>query len=329
METRLNVKDWRRQASHFDHSSTFSPASTILRKAGFKYHYTLKDKLIAEAIGGIGINPDSRVLDVGCGRGELLDRIRTSYNALCYGVDVSPKSLEEATNRSDPDLNLARSDGRQLPFADGSFDLITSLDVLEHIDSADKALREMTRVVRPGGRIILYAVSSENKFTLIWLTQKMYEMLGLDHWSWSCHHPDMLIDPEEVSASLTSLNCSLDRSEAFHAFFTLIVDLAMLGSYWLTSKIEGNLRLSKRIPSIFRFVIPLSTAVCRLLFNPLMRLDNPWLGRGLSNGHLFVATRLHERGREPPRTLGQPVNHHQIFRRENHRTENVSTEVRF
>ena len=296
MVTRLNAKDWQRQASHFDHASTFSPASTILRKAGFKYHYTLKDKLIADAIGGIWINPESRILDVGCGRGELLDRIRTSYDALCYGVDVSLKSLEEAAIRSDPDIGLAKADGRKLPFADGSFDVITSLDVPEHIDSADKALREMTRVIRPGGRILLYAVSSENKFTLVWLTQKLYEMLGLDHWSWSCHHPDMLIDPEEVSATLTSFDCSLDRSEAFHAFFTLIIDLAMLGSYWLTSKIEGNLRLSKRVPSLFRFVMPFSTAVCRLLLNPLMRLDKPWLVRGLSNGHLFIATKLNERG---------------------------------
>ena len=121
---------------------------------------------------------------------------------------------------------------------------------------------------------------------------KLYEMLGFDHWSWSCHHPDMLIDPEEVSADLKSLEYSIDVAEPFHAFFTLILDQAMLGFYWLTLRISSGLHINVYSQSLFRFLMPVSTSICRLLLRPLKKLDEPWTERGLSNGFLVVATKL-------------------------------------
>ena len=102
-----------------------------------------------------GENPGT-ILDLGCGLGDLA-RALGDAGASVVAADVS---IENAT-RSRENLGRAgipavvvQGEGEHLPFGDGAFDLVALADVIEHVDSVRATLREVARVLRPGGRLI-------------------------------------------------------------------------------------------------------------------------------------------------------------------------------
>ena len=92
---------------------------------------------------------EERLLEVGCGRGWLTKRVQ-QISPATYGIDVNPRSIEHAVAP-----NLAVMDAVDLRFDDEQFDKLFSFHAIEHIVEADVALREMHRVLVPGGRILL------------------------------------------------------------------------------------------------------------------------------------------------------------------------------
>jgi ubiquinone/menaquinone biosynthesis C-methylase UbiE len=93
-----------------------------------------------------------RVLDLGCGVGHILTILPTSFEKV--GVDYSLHSLKLARRQLDEQTGLVNASGQALPFEDSSFDLITCLEVLEHLEDDEKAVREISRVLKPGGYLI-------------------------------------------------------------------------------------------------------------------------------------------------------------------------------
>ncbi len=92
-----------------------------------------------------------RVLEAGCGTGLLLSRIdRVASRAI--GVDLSAGMLARARERG---LTVVQGSITALPFADASFDTVCSFKVLAHVPDIDGALRELARVTRPGGHLVL------------------------------------------------------------------------------------------------------------------------------------------------------------------------------
>jgi len=96
---------------------------------------------------------DLRILDAGCGTGGNALFLRR-YGQVA-GFDLAAEALELGGKRL-PGI-LARGSVLQIPFADGRFDLVTSFDVLYHraVPDEDRALGEMRRVLRPGGRLLI------------------------------------------------------------------------------------------------------------------------------------------------------------------------------
>lgn len=95
------------------------------------------------------------VLEVGCGAGLLgVELARQGRRVL--GIDVSARILEQARvrARATPGVSFARTEGTDLPAPDAAFDFVYSVEVLEHLHAEDVAshLREIYRVLRPGGR---------------------------------------------------------------------------------------------------------------------------------------------------------------------------------
>jgi SAM-dependent methyltransferase len=102
-----------------------------------------------------------RVLDLGCGNGYTLARY-ARHRARVTGVDLTATALRLASERFALlrlPVSLAQTDGVTLPFADASFDIVTSIGVLHHIPAVESAVREIHRVLKPGGslRVMLYA----------------------------------------------------------------------------------------------------------------------------------------------------------------------------
>lgn len=96
--------------------------------------------------------PDgARALDAGCGSGRTLDLL-SSY-ATSSGVDLSPAAIAAARGRGHDEVHVAAVE--RLPYPAATFDLITCLDVLEHVPDDVRALRELRRVARPGAALVI------------------------------------------------------------------------------------------------------------------------------------------------------------------------------
>ena len=98
----------------------------------------------------VKVRTDVRILDVGCGTGANLgafDRV-----AHTIGIDSSIDALHFCQSRGMK--TFAQSTAEELPFAQGTFDVVTALDLLEHTDDDLKALGEIHRVCRPGGLFV-------------------------------------------------------------------------------------------------------------------------------------------------------------------------------
>ncbi len=102
-----------------------------------------------------------RILDIGCGTGKMLDELAAFGDVV--GADFSPEALQFCVTRG-VGADLARADARRLPFADGAFDVVTAMDIIEHIDDDKAASSEIFRVLKPGGRLLVTVPA----FTSLW-----------------------------------------------------------------------------------------------------------------------------------------------------------------
>lgn len=104
-----------------------------------------------------------RILDVGCGTGANL-KMLASFG-IAEGVDISPQAVDFCRERGLDSVKLGAIE--QLPYEDGSVDLVTALDVVEHLDDDVGGLREMRRVLRRDGRLLLFVPA----FMFLWGVQ--------------------------------------------------------------------------------------------------------------------------------------------------------------
>jgi SAM-dependent methyltransferase len=97
---------------------------------------------------------NAAILEIGCSGGPLMLRLRQQGYTDLTGIDVSQSAIELAQARGVPHVSVM--DGAALTFADARFDLVIASDVLEHIEDEAQALREWTRVLRPGGQLLVF-----------------------------------------------------------------------------------------------------------------------------------------------------------------------------
>jgi len=110
-----------------------------------------------------GAAAELSILDVGCGTGANLEM--WSEFGKAEGGDVSPEALSFCRARGLENVKLGAAEA--LPYADHSFDLVTGLDVVEHLDDDVAGLKEMRRVLRPGGQALLFVPA----FMFLWGVQ--------------------------------------------------------------------------------------------------------------------------------------------------------------
>ncbi|WP_207389288.1 class I SAM-dependent methyltransferase [Marinobacter halodurans] len=104
----------------------------------------------------LSLPPEGRVLDVGCGTGILLQKLARQYpRAQLAGVDPVPAMLSVARERVTASTELHTGWAEALPFEDQSFDAVVSCNMFHYVRDPQRALREMGRVLRPGGRLLI------------------------------------------------------------------------------------------------------------------------------------------------------------------------------
>jgi len=129
----------------------------------------LERAALATAAELAGVRGDDRLLDVATGTGGLLRELdrRGVRPAEVVGIDRSHCAIAVAAPHLPAGWRLAAGDARRLPFADGRFDVVTTCYLLHllHADDRETVLREIARVLRPGGRLVTVTMQSTRPFT--------------------------------------------------------------------------------------------------------------------------------------------------------------------
>lgn len=189
--------------------------------------------------------PTARVLDVGCGAGLLTNYLARAGLAGVHGLDASASSLAVAAQHDDTrSVRYEVGDALSLPYADGSFDVVSAMDFLEHVEEPAQVIREAARVLRPNG---LFFFHTFNRNFLAWLVV----IKGLE-WFVKNTPPDLhvlrlFLKPAEVREFCES--CGLSTRE-------------LTGSRpVLFSRAFFRMLLTRVVPPDFRFRFTRSTLI--------------------------------------------------------------------
>jgi len=140
---------------------------------------TLEQGLILRLAGDV---KDCAVLDVGCGDGSLNLAFRRGGAATIVGCDVDPRMIARARDqsaRSDARIGYALARAEQLPFRDDSFDVVAIVAVLAFVEDPQVALREIARVLNPGGRLV---IGDLGKWSLWAASRRIRGWYGAEMW---------------------------------------------------------------------------------------------------------------------------------------------------
>jgi SAM-dependent methyltransferase len=137
------------------------------------------DPLYEGALRLAGLATGELVVDVGCGRGELLAVALRMGARGAIGIEYAPAAVELARATlaaagADASAQVRAGDARALPVDDASADLVTMLDVVEHLtpDELGAALREAHRVLRPGGRLFVHTLPNATIYRVTYRLQR-------------------------------------------------------------------------------------------------------------------------------------------------------------
>ena len=205
------------------------------------YRYAVGPDAREVAFAAVAEIEPRRVLEVGCGPGELAERIQRELQCEVAALDVSERMVELARAR---DVDARVGDVQELPFEDGVFDCAVAAWMLYHVPRLDQALAELARVVRPGGRLVTVTNSHDH-------IRELFELLGAARTA----YPFSAENGEELLRQEFS---SVERRDAFgwiafpdrdaaQAYVDATIALGMRGQLPL---FEGPLRV-RRAPTIF------------------------------------------------------------------------------
>jgi len=183
---------------------------------------------LSQYVRGIKIIPDGKYLDAGCGNGTFLYAMkRINPSEEYYGVE--PGNFDEEDIKAHG-LNVIRGTLEDAHYPDNYFDVITLNHVFEHVPDPSETMKELKRILKPGG-ILIIAVPNHNSFA--------YKIFGKFFWQLDVprhlfHYSDKIL---KIYASKLNLKVEKMRYGAFWDQTTFIVS----GLHWISSKTGGNL----------------------------------------------------------------------------------------
>ncbi len=116
-------------------------------------------KFQVPAIKEIDFGKKPKILDISCGTGELLRSLAAAGKGKLYGVDIAEKMLDKARQKLPSEVQLQKADVHHLPFKSDTFDYVLTTEAFHHYSGQKKALQEMSRVTRKGGKVIVVDVN--------------------------------------------------------------------------------------------------------------------------------------------------------------------------
>jgi len=115
------------------------------------------------------LNQETKILDISCGTGELLQKLEGK--ASLYGIDFSEEMLKKARSKLSQKAKLQKADVHALPFNDNFFDYVFSTEAFHHYYDQQKAVQEMARITKTGGKVLVVDINFFLK-PIHWLFKK-------------------------------------------------------------------------------------------------------------------------------------------------------------
>lgn len=155
------------------------------------------------------VSASIKILDFGCGDGTMTNYVRKTFSkAKVYGVDPSPKSIEEAKSSFEEiHFSINSEEKEDLEFKNGTFDLIFSAGVFHHIpfEKHSSCLHELARILKPDGHLVIFELNPLNPLTVLtfkrnpidqhakmmwpWYTQRLAKKIGKSETKYYCFYP--------------------------------------------------------------------------------------------------------------------------------------------
>lgn len=141
------------------------------------------------------------VLDIGCAGGFMAEAL-DARGARVTGIDPAEKAIAAARRHAEEEDREIRYDvgvGEDLPYDDGAFDAVVSVDVLEHVSDLGQVVREVARVLKPGGTFFFDTINRNpvSRMAAITMAENVLRILPK-----GTHDPDMFITPDELEKEL-------------------------------------------------------------------------------------------------------------------------------
>src|SRR4051812_32469014 len=155
----------------------FAGIGATYEKAGALLSFGQDARWRARVVDAVRADPDDVVLDVATGTGLVARAISERYSCDVVGLDRSADMLGAAAARNGH-ISLVRARAESLPFADASFDHLTFTYLLRYVDDPAATMRELARVIKPGGRIAAldFGVPTNRPLRALW---RVYTTIGL------------------------------------------------------------------------------------------------------------------------------------------------------
>ena len=261
-----------------------SLASQVERaRASGRFGTSLKAVRNAKELARLGLKKGQSILDGGCGGGILINQLVARYEVKGSGLDISRLALSRARQAGRKDIVYKQGVLEKLPFASKSFDAVVSFDVLEHVEGKEQAIAEILRVLKPGGKALIYAVSSRDFGTWHWFLRVMtLGRLGQD--TEAGHSPELMASPYTTREQFELAGAKVLRLSYLHSFFSLAADevgFALQARRQSAAPVKRKASPATaahgRLYSVLRFLEPIFDA-----------LEWPWKLFGLSNGFFIL-----------------------------------------
>jgi ubiquinone biosynthesis O-methyltransferase len=154
------------------------------------------------------------VLDLGCGGGFMAAAL-AKRGTIVTGVDPSKRAIDSARRHAQEkqlDIAYCVGSGERLPFADGAYDVVVCVDVLEHVEDLDRVLLEIRRVLRPGGIFLFDTINHTRlaSFIMVTIGENLIGLLPL-----GAHDPALFIRPKDLVGKLEAVGLSPGRFAGF------------------------------------------------------------------------------------------------------------------
>lgn len=220
------------------------------------------------------ILPGERILDMGCGSGRHTGEASRLKDVTVIGADMNFKDLIDARNRLNFIKNcgehggggrgLSAADITSLPFADKSFHHVICSEVMEHITDDSRAARELVRVLKPGGNLVV----SVPRF----VPEKICWMLSTAYYNANGGH--VRIYRKETIAALFADQGMIQKGAHHHAH-------AIHTPYWWLKCLVGPSRTDSAIVNLYHRVLTWDIMEKPKITRTLDRLMNPVMGKSL------------------------------------------------